>query len=302
MTQKTVIVFMTASLLSACGGGGGSDTPRQIITMGQQSVSLGENTSASLPFTTSASDIAFQITSEQPKKVAVVTVKENVLEIAATETDRPSSLTGILYSEARGIDDGSSKKISVVVGNTSAAKLEARATKLLDQKEDLLALAEDRAIFRFVVDIAYLNSLISHSEKLAFMDDFSASSQPTHGALGVQVNSFATALNDYGSGEISDADLQAKLEFVDDAIASHGQFAATMFSDVAHLSSAFIGDLSVTTLAYDPVSGRYSRFLGHAETGAYSDSNWSFKPDYTLVDSWVSKNVASTLSVCGASL
>lgn len=298
MFKKSSFIVFSVSIIAGCGGGDSKSLIPDLITMDQQAIVIGENSTGILSFATSATDIQFTVTTQKPSGVGAFVVEGGHLGIVSGETDRPASITGVLFSGAKGQNHESSKIISIVIENTSAKDLESQAQHLIDQKQDILELKEDRSIYNFLVDLAYLNNLINHSEKINLINGFNPSDQPRHSTLTNYFGEFESAFDLYQSGESSDSQLENNLAAMDQEIISHARFSNAEFSSIQAMNFESVDDLTITDFTYDPVSGRYSRLLGHVETGAYTDAHWEFTPGYALIDSFISKSISQSIPVC----
>lgn len=300
MNRKSQIVILSSLILSACGGGGGGGSDPEFIKLEQQAVSLAEGSEASISFSSSFDDLSFQVTETTPAGVGSVTLQSGQLKISASETDRPGVISGVLYSQGKGVNHSTSKTVSIAVQNASAKDLEAQASNLIDQKQDILALNEDKAIYQFIVEASYLNGLIDYNQKDTLLSSFSAQSAPTYSSINTELNSFEAALTSYEKAGISDTDLAAALTNTDASITGHSDYAAQKLSEISTYSDPYFGDLTITSMAYDPISGRYSRYLGQEAVGAYEGENWSFLADYQLLSSLVIRTLSGSIPVCEA--
>lgn len=309
MIKKTSSILLVSAILTACGGGGGGSDPApapvpapepDLIEVSSQTLSVPENTSGIITITSSAEDLAFDITDQHPSGAASVTLGEGSLTVEASEVDRPSRISGTLYSRAKGINDSTSKDISIVISNTSAQAVLTQSEQLVDQSSEVLSLAEDKAVMQFVLESAYLSSLISNSEKTTLIDGFDAQSAPTYATTASEIEYLEVTLQDYMQGNLSDSELSAAVSNATTVVASHSDYAAQELADISVYSDVFLGDLTQTQMAYDETSGRYSRYLGQASMGAYSDGAWSFNGSYTLLSSLITTLPSDPILLCEA--
>lgn len=300
MNRKSQIIILSSFILSACGGGGGGGSDPEFIKLEQQAVSLAEGSESAISFSSSFDDLSFQVIETTPEGVGTVTLQSGQLKISANETDRPGIISGVLYSQGKGVSHSTSKPVSIAVQNASAKDLEAQASDLVNQKQDILALNEDKAIYQFIVEASYLNGLIDYNEKDALLSSFSAQNAPTYSAISSEIDSFEAALSSYEKAEISDADLAVTLTNANASITDHSDYAAQKLSEISVYSDPYFGDLTITSMAYDPISGRYSRYLGQEAVGVYEGETWSFVADYQLLSSLVIRTLSGSIPVCEA--
>lgn len=305
ITRKSSVVLVSA-MLAACGGGGGGDgggvepPAPELIKMATQVAVLPENTSGDLFFLSNATDLAFEITNENPAGVGTIALNDKSLFITVGETDRPGVISGTLYSAAKGINDSSAKEISVVVENTSALAIQEQAENLVAQSDDILALSEDKAVLQFILEASYLSSLLGLSEKNSRISGFQPENSVNYSVAWLEIEDLKGILTSYQNGNTSDTALASELDEANIAIESFGDYGAQALSDVQMYSDVFFGDLTQTKLAYDPASGRYSRYLGHPSMGSYDQESWSFSPGYELLTSLIPATLTESILVCEA--
>lgn len=302
MNKRLSLALLSASILTACGGGSGggkSPTP-ELIRIDSSYLVADENSSINVPINSSASDLAFEVISQVPSDIGVLSLQGNDLKATFGETDRPGAVTAKVYSREKGIDHPTSKLVTISVQNTSAAALEEQARQVLEQKNDILSLKEDQIVFKFLLDLAYLNDVITYGQKTSYIDGFNPTDPYSYVTLANDYANFESQHQSYLSGDKSDTSLSSNLSDVEQSIVSHADFAKTQFSNIKTLSDPFISDLTATDMEYDPISNRYSRFIGQSSLGAYSGSEWSFLSGYQLLDYWVPKNANDNFSTCEA--
>lgn len=294
---------MAASVaLAACGGGGGGgkSTPPELIKMSKQVISVEENSSASLSFSSDLQDLAFELTDETPSGLGAVVLAGSALEITAGDTDRPGQISGVLYSQERGVSHNSAKDITVVIKNTSAQALEEQVENLLQQRGEIMGLAEDKAVMQFVLESAYLSSLITDSDKSSQINGFDAQNGRFYINLTSEISTLESVFQDYNQGSASDSQLSSTLEDTNASVANHSDYAAQKLAEISTYSDAYLGDLTQTEMTYDPISGRYSRYLGQSSMGSYSNEGWGFNADYLLLSDLITQNLSDPLLLCEA--
>jgi len=300
--KKLGVILLSTAILSACGSGGSAPPAPDPdpIEMNTQVIAVSENSSGSLSYSSVFSDLVFEITEANPADIGSVVVEDNTLAITAGETDRPGVINGVLYSQERGMGDGSSKSVSIVVTNDSAVPVLEQVSDLLEQRSDVLNLSEDAAVFQFVMDASYLSSLVNSEQKEAFVSGFDPVTSASFAPAAVAIDDLQSVFDSYNSGNTSDSAVISALDQASSAISSHGQYAANELTDIQTYADVFFGDLSQTDLTYDSESGRYSRYLGQLSMGTYDQQSWQFSPNYELLTPLVAQQLSDDLLVCEA--
>lgn len=282
-SKSSFVLLMVTGALAACGGGGDSEsTPTRTsgdVSFDQSYVTAAEASTVEVSGSF-AGHRQVQVVSDNRTQVSVsISADQTHLVIRPREVDRPRTLNLALVF---GDDPQQSPvDLTVHVENTSAIGMEQQVSDLLAQREALLSLEQERVLYHFFVDIAYLESDISHSGKQQLMDQFLPSASPHHASTRNAFEKLQQNQDQYERGSLPDYLLTEALNTLQDELELHAGFGAEKLADIAeHTELAAPGFKQALTNSkpeYSDETGIYSRFL--------SDAFGRFEGDQFVLDS-----------------
>lgn len=280
--KQFAVPLVCSAILAGCGGGGDSSgTNEKPASPPGPTLSLG---SATLSLEEDSQDVV-AISYKGDARISVsgdfieATLGESDLTIAASEVDRPKTVE-ITVTVARG-DRELAESISVYVSNTSAEPLTAKAESLLGDKGNLIELADDRQIYRFFVDFAYLGGVISHHEKALLQSRFTATQAATYIPLEHQMLALSNTNDLYLRGRVPDSELKNELQKTETMLIEHSAYGKALLADITQFSEVIAPGFTPADMAFDRESGLYSRFLSNEEFGAYVDGEYRFTEPFS---------------------
>lgn len=291
MTFKHLAVPLVCSgLLVGCGGGGGggsdaSDTPQKpsaYVTLDQSSVMVDEGGEATVSLSYDASS---EVSVSASDEAVSASIEGETLTLSTSEVDRPVMVTVSITSLLG--DDEATESLSLYVRNASAEPLVTKIDDLLDERDNLLNLADDYRLYEFFVDFAYLGGVISYGDKATRLSQFDADAADSYAPLELQIAALATADRDYEQGNISDSTLQMELEQTESLLFDHAAYGKARLVEISEFSQVIVPGFVPATLSYDPQSGLYSRFLSNDEFGTYSNGDYQFSETFAALSSLV---------------
>lgn len=287
------VPLVCAGFLVGCGGGGGGDDggsggsstppePTASVSIGQSTLSIDEGDQKTVEVSyEAASDVSVSVTDDAVE----ASLDGTVLTISASEVDRPVSLDVSVTAALEGED--ASASISIYVDNTSAEALTAQVDGVLNERRNLLDLADDYRLYQFFVDFAYLGGVISQQEKASYLSEFDVESSATYVALDQQMAALAATQRDYQKGNLSDSELQSEMDQTESTLIDHSAYGKARLTDISEFSEVLVPGFTPADMAFDPESGLYSRFLSNEEFGSYLDGEYRFSESFSALTSLV---------------
>lgn len=288
--KHLAVPLVCSGLLVGCGGGGGGDSgassappkPTAAVSLSQSSVMVNEGGQATVSLSYEPSS---DLTVSSSDDAVAASLDGETLTLVASEVDRPVMVT-VSVTSALG-DDTKSDSLSLYVQNTSAEPLITQVDNLLNERDNLLALADDHRLYQFFVDFAYLGGVISNADKTARMSQFDADAANSYAPFELQIAALASADRDYELGEISDSQLQMELDQTESLLIEHAAYGKARLADVSDFSDVVAPGFVPASVAYDPKSGLYSRFLSNEDFGTYSNGDFQFNETFSALSSLV---------------
>lgn len=287
------VPLVCSTLLVGCGGGGsGSDDggseppskpkPTPIVTVSKSSLALNEGEQKSVPIT--ANDLAkLSVTSSSNNATALI--KGDNLVITASNVDRPVTLTLSVKGTLK--ERKKTETLTLYIKNVSANDLVSHAESALDERDNLLQLADDRRLYEFFVDFAYLGGAITRSEKDGYLAKFEAEDSLYFGELKSQMTAFESAKDDYSKGKIADSELQTELEQTESVLRNHAAYGQGKLNDIHSFSEVVAPEFVAPDMAFDAESGLYSRFLSNEVFGGYLNGEYHIDDAFSGLSSLV---------------
>lgn len=277
---QAVAIIPLVGLISACGGGGDSSpdtSARQAAPqVDQRYVFVPEASTTAIggDFENTGS---FSVSGTENLVRVVLAEDRQRLIIDAPDVNQPRTLELLLKFE--GDNQPHTFSLSVHVENTSALELETRVTDTLREKERLLDLEQDQVLFHFFVDLAYLNQLITHSDKQQYLDGFDPASATSYTEANATLQQLDEDYQRYQAADLTDAELELSLSRATRQIEIHSDYGAGKLAEIQSYTSliapTFDGDLR-----YSPEAGFYSRYVDNDTYSEPSGDGFTLKPPY----------------------
>lgn len=298
----SVIAVAAVLAVPGCGGGGGggddggddderfTGTPvTSSATPRLASRRLDETTSESVALTTEVEgDVVRAVSTDGD--VASGSVEGGTVVISTNEVDRPES-TVILVGDGEG---NAVATINVAIANESAQALVDEVETWLAERDALLILDEDAAIYDLLVESAYLSRTIDAAREAELKAAWEPTAQDSHEGLDSDLDALDQSLLDYRSSQIGDAELASTLDTVKSAMDVHQQYALNRITDLKAETGANL-PLVTDAIAYSPETATVSRYVGNENVGENTTEGWIFDPGYSQFELAVD---ISELAVC----
>lgn len=207
-------------------------------------------------------------------RAITVTFSGRTLNLTARELTNPVMVVVDVYHR-RG-DETIIRPVEVLGVNTSAQRSEAIGYDVTERHEDLLALAEDKSVHDYFVDLAFLNRTIEPDVRDRLVSYFDATTSGHHATLKIQMDDLRQTFDAYLSGHLDERSLSESAAAVEVTLAAHGEHGTERLQTIESLMTPFIDPLPNTSLVFDEAAGRFSRFYHpdmvtkDSETGEYA--------------------------------
>ncbi|WP_417521082.1 hypothetical protein [Marinobacter sp.] len=290
-----------ALLLIGCGGGGsGGDTSstgeKQSIqppTLENTYYTVDEGVQARLAGNLHGAEIESYALEEDIDLTVSASSDDNGLILTAPLVNAPRLVNLIVTFNT---DDATyERSLTIRIRNTSARELEEKTRLIMNDASSLLSLGQDLALYHFSVDTAYLYGLITHSEKLRLLDEFSPESSPVYSQLQTQLDELSTAFSEYEKGVVADSELKQQIDVIDALAEEHGEYGVQQMIDVSDFSEAVVPALTYGTLQFSEDAGFFSRFVGNNDYGSWQDGKFSLNESYAPIASLIRTNLSQDI-------
>lgn len=264
---KLGLAIASVGLLSACGGGGGDEDPAQNITLnGTVEVGVGEGAQ----ITVSASRAVKAINPIDPDTNLTLDFSGSEITVTSAMLQSPALATyDVVMTQG---NDTFTQRYEIMAVNTSAAGIEAKAYDIRDNYQALLDLEEDKEIFEYFVDLAYLREVISPAARDARIDDFDVSGEPSYALTQVSFDELVSIFDQYLDGAVGETTLEQYVVTAEDDLAIHSGAGLAHLRSVEDLSDPLMTPLPNADVVFVEAQGRYSRFFDAAMLTAGADS------------------------------
>ena len=202
-----------------------------------------------------------------------------MLSFTSEEVDRPreshieiSSSTGELLL-----------RINIAIQNVSGNAAEKQADTISAMHDELRSLQEDRTLFRYLLELAYLGEEMAWSTRKQALDSWTPSEASGYQELSQSLERLAQTLSDYRSSQSGETDLEAALEDVEPLLAQHGQYGAERLAELLSDLRVEVPDISAGTLAWREQTATVSRRLGNTHYGSFSEGEWKFHAPFQFI-------------------
>ena len=289
-------ILLSAFLLAGCIGGGSSSSgdgeteADATAACGQTEVRnllVGENQSGNI--NTPLCFDAAEGTVVAGAHINDAVYRDDRVTFTAQKVDRPRQTQVAVLAP-----DGSTQiRINIAIQNTSGKSLETRATHLVNETQSVLALRDDRRIYDYLLEVAYLEERITWSEKQALMGEWRPESRETHARLERRLKHTAEVLDAYQSGRASETELESASSSAIAALAKHGEYGARRLSELASEQNSPVPDTSHGTLTYRDRAETVSRRIGNRHYGEFQGGEWQFAPTFAFLSAVTQKETRS---------
>lgn len=227
--------------------------------------------------------------------ITVQSFRNNELSLSVPSIDRP--VTSSLELRLVYAGQSTTQHVSISVKNTSEAALTQQADQTVAEQEAILDLAQDSVLYQFFVDYAYLNDLLTHSEKQQLLANFAPEEDaPFWSEVRTSIENLATEIAAYQQGDVSDQTLEQSLALVEESILKHGDYGAGLLEDIRPLvDELLVSGLGSGELSYVPEAGIYSRILSTAHYGVFSDTGFQVAENYRPIESLIRSRSTQSL-------
>lgn len=309
---KPVSGLVVAVLLTACGGGAGSGgsagngsdngadsfrgvrSDNGLVTLNNAMYTGPEGQLLHITGRFPAPE-SVQVSGDFAGAISVLESDANRLALRLPQVDRPVN-TGLTLS-FQFADDTANADISLVIQNTSAAKLETTVRNTLDQKEKLLSLTQDAVLYKFFLQMGYLTGNLTNSQLRTMLAAFQPEKGPWAFDVGFALENLQQNEWQYRQGEISETVLQRELDYAQSMIVNHGVYGREQLSKIRDYVTAILPDgLLGDQLIYVDQAGIYSRFLSASRYVNDTAQGFQLKPAYRSIEDLV--RVRKNQTIC----
>ncbi|MGM0451028.1 MAG: hypothetical protein ACQERE_09380 [Pseudomonadota bacterium] len=205
----------------------------------------------------------------------------NKLAFSTNQVDRPRS------TEIRILDpDGATQvRINVVVENASGRADEVRAAHIVNNSDAIRALENDRRIYAYTLETAYLDGQISWSERQSMLARWTPETTQSHDILSSRIKETEEVLEAYRNGEVGEQRLAEAADNAVDYLPSHGDYGAQKLEQLARDDriDVTVPDVSFGVLTYRSSVEQVSRRVGNRAYGELEQGQWEFDDRYRFL-------------------
>ncbi len=197
------------------------------------------------------------------------------------EVDRPTQST-IHFHDADGQEI---LTVNVAIRNLSGQSIERKAEHLTRQGESLLTLAEDRELYQYLLEVAYLNEEIDWQEKQSRLAEWTPEDASHFEQLERRIERSDEVLEQYRNGEAGERALGRVTAQTVQTLPRHGQFGMEKLRDLAQDLNTEVPDVHQGTLTYRSDAEQVSRRVGNRNYGQLTaEGDWQFDSRYEFID------------------
>lgn len=294
------ILTLGITLITGCGGGGGgggSDSESKpvepSISLSVSSLYLNEGQASRIPFEYAQ---GAQVSVKVEGDAVSASIDGDDLVVRSGDVDRPATAAIAVTSSIDGKQ--AAQVLSVAIYNTSAQGLVRQTRMALDDRDNLVNLSDDRQLYTFFVDFAYLAGGVPYADKKNLIDQFKPAAQISYAPLDLQLSNLEAALNEYERGNMADSDLESVLIQAESLLADHAAYGESRLLAVSQFADVIVPGFVPGKLAFDEVSGLYTRFLTDASVGEYIDGQFHFNEPYSALSDLIRLGVNDS-ALCG---
>lgn len=291
--MKKILTIITLSLaLSACGGGGGSETPVKAFSasIASKPATLDEGQEGTVTVTvnnainTLSSELIIVSGTTGADAVVVNKVNNTSFTIKAADVDRKRDVSLKLT-----VKDGTDPQrqytttFSVTVNNTSFAPTLAEIEVASAQKDRLVNLNEEKVFLGSLRDIATV--LGEDPAKIAA--DIAAGSGVTGSseALSMAIDTLNQGMADYASGTVGEATLKDQYNQFKTTLSEYSNTTKTELNALlAVLSKDGKQPVQLTEYMINADLSSISLVVGNPDLGDVTDGVWTYKPEFDYLN------------------
>lgn len=309
MQSKAIVLIMSTmfprSFLSAiivlavtgCGGGSGGSsgsakTEAPSVSLAKSFLQADEATSLSISGRFQRPD-SLTLSQSPDIGVEVESFQANEISLGIPAIDRPG-VSDLQLTFVYG-DQSIVKSVSLHAQNASADSLVQKVQDTLREKASILDLTQDFSFYRFFIDYAYLNELLTYSNKEQRLAEFSPSDSPYQAATASALESLATELDRYQQGQISDQTLGQSLALAEQSIIEHGRYGSRMLGQIQSFVEVLVPQLNSGELVYVSERGVFSRILSTPAYGQITESGFEPSEAYQPIASLIRSRKTQSL-------
>ena len=310
--KKILFALPFIAALTACGGGGsgGGSSPapsqdknvveepavetKQVVTSEAGTKSVPVSNTSNLTYTVKENSDTASSTSNSSYDWLDVQFTSDSVVFNIGDVDRP-------YNLILEFTDKDSKeivfKVSLFVDNASGKELVSKVERAISQSERILSLEDDKKIYFYIVDMLYLQDMITHSEKQENINAFNPEGQASYNLASNYMFDLKKKLAQYNKSMIDENALQEQLSLFESALITHGQYGSDAIESLQQLNVSGLPSLPNTDFAFSNVGNLYSRFIGNENYGQWVNGNWTYNSSFEFLSSIVNVNLAGTCSI-----
>jgi hypothetical protein len=305
MMKKILIPITISLMITACGGGGGgggggtttnaqggtqtSENPKSSSSSSQEainivieksSVTIDEDTSTNLTVGTgNVTGATYTVESTDTSVKGSVT--DGILKITASKVDSDKDVSLSVNAQKGGVN--SKATIVIHVNNASAKALLEDATKILSQKDSLINLSEETAVFNFVNNLAFKSGYATRSETKSSSSAFNIALKAASADAKSALDKLAITQIAYTQG--SATEVQLRKDF-DDAIAILNKNGKIFIEKINAAINITKGPFAISASGYNYALSvsKYSQFFGNPTLGKDDGGQWKFSQTYDYLN------------------
>lgn len=298
-TTNCLISIVVMLSLTACGGSGGSgDHGSDQSARGVQSSNGLVRLDRAFFVGPETQAVALTGVFERPESITVASsgaaislasFEQNRVFLRLPEVDRPVNAAVTL--EFRYPGQNAEITVNVAIENASAADLEQQVTHTLTNRDAIMALSQDAALYNFFLQLAYLQDELSHQELVDQLAAFKPQTGPWAFDANFALDNLVQIQEQYRQGLISEQVLQQELAYAERMIANHGVYGRDMLRDIGNLIEPIApGGFVSGVLEYVASAGLYSRILSSDRYVIASNGSIALRPEYASLAALVQFN------------
>lgn len=282
LATLTLIALVTSGCLSDSDGNDSSDTEETGVSSACETTEIHNTLADELSSNHLELPLCFNETGLQLEAgpyLTEVNYSDGQLSFTTTAVDRPrESVVELLDAHGQ-----PGLRLNIAITNLSGQAAENQAEHVTSREEKLLGLEEDHALYRYVLEIAYLSEEISWPEKQQALQAWAPGDEDSHLTLEQQLEEVGQTLAAYRAGEVGENKLYAVLEDLQSPLAQHGTYGSDMLATLSSTLTVSVPDVSQGTLSYREQTEQVSRRLGNPDYGSFEENDWEFHSPFRFI-------------------
>ncbi|TVP55359.1 MAG: hypothetical protein EA349_09505 [Halomonadaceae bacterium] len=197
------------------------------------------------------------------------------LETAVVDSLRKSTITLRMANTGEMVS-----RFDVSVNPPAAtAAVAAEAHKLLQQRQDLLALTEPEALYQHLLQLAYWGGEITSEEQQQRLNQWSPGTADSSLVLAESLDQLSVLEESYRTGSgTSGEDLRGALQQTYSALEHHVTYAEQPIKSLYTQAAAVLPETPRLMYRYSPATGTLSALQGSSHSGYWENDQWVFHP------------------------